>query len=720
MQRLFDLLTPRNLGLLLLAGLPPAVLHFFYNLYNLNIPRIDAAQRSTLIAVRFADGTLTPPDLFQSYFGQITIVRHTLTLAMTALTDWNHALETYSNLWLAVLVYLLLLSLIYHIDPRLVWALMVPISVLTFSLEQNQLWLIGYDAAWLDVELFFLIALNLLFCFPKRIWALVLAGAALLVATFAHGHGFMGWWLALPLVALNQAGRARVGFGLGWGVLALANTAAYYLLTVNFTYTGSFGTEIIPPGPLGMVHGTLVFVGNSFASFDVPLATVVGAVGVSLFVVNIVILLRLQTDLRVIAIILAMAGYGLGVGALVSLTRLNLPYGGNEAGLANFFHSYYHTPAKVFWIALLVAAGLLVLRWEYTTPRRLLFSAQIVIAAGFTYSLIPATYDTLRDEQFMFTGQPACYVDFLLLQDESRVITERGCDMWLSSVANDVAYHGLAMFADYPRAHIIGPTYDPSQVVILENDFGWGNFHIHKWFLADVPAENVYHVFPETYPGAAYAGTPLPVEPATPAIAELTVYDTIWHVSRTDIDPLIGFHAQLTDANYIAAQFREDIPDSNIKYNITRYDRVQVAPLEPIPFGDALQLTGVSSLDGRVVACATLPVQTRWTTDDNLPADYSATLTLDRVTGDGLWDFDTVARQDQGLTAIPTSQWTPDDTHLDVRSLDVPCDLPPGDYVLQIGVYNYLDGQRLSPGAGPLGTPPEGLGLVRFAQFSLP
>jgi hypothetical protein len=284
-----------------------------------------------------------------------------------------------------------------------------------------------------------------------------------------------------------------------------------------------------------------------------------------------------------------------------------------------------------------------------------------------------------------------------------------------------VAYHNLAMFADHPRQHILGPTYQPTQPVLLENDFGWGSYHVHKWLLADVPTEAIWHIYPPDFPGLAYAGTALPIETTMPTAADLTSHDTIWHVIRADLDSgLTDLSAQLTDGDYVAATFRANVPDSDIKYNITRYDRVQVDDLEPIPFDADLKLTGVSALDERVIPCATLPIQTRWATAGTLPADYSATLTLDRLTGDGPWDFDTVARQDQALTPIPTSQWETGTAYLDNRSLDIPCDLPAGDYVLQVGVYNYLDGQRLQPGDGPLGPPPEGLGLVRFTRFSIP
>ncbi|MEO0565817.1 MAG: hypothetical protein AAF125_27155, partial [Chloroflexota bacterium] len=213
MQRILDYLTPRTLGIIALAALPPAALHFYYSLFNLNIPRMDAAQRSTRIAVKYIEGTLTPLDMIQAYFGHITVVRHTLTLLMTILTDWNVALEAYSNFWLATLSYLLILALVFHIDRQMVLPLMIPVSLLTYTVAQNQIWLAGYNAAWFDVEVLFLSALFLLMVYPGRIWTLVLAGVVLFIATFSMGHGFMGWWLALPLILLNHKGRARVWVG---------------------------------------------------------------------------------------------------------------------------------------------------------------------------------------------------------------------------------------------------------------------------------------------------------------------------------------------------------------------------------------------------------------------------------------------------------------------------------------------------------------------------
>jgi hypothetical protein len=69
------------------------------------------------------------------------------------------------------------------------------------------------------------------------------------------------------------------------------------------------------------------------------------------------------------------------------------------------------------------------------------------------------------------------------------------------------------------------------------------------------------------------------------------------------------------------------------------------------------------------------------------------------VTGDGLWDFETIARSDSQLTLTPTNDWQPGELYLDERTLDVPCDLPPGEYTIRAGVYNYRDNVRLTPSA---------------------
>jgi mannosyltransferase len=87
----------------------------------------------------------------------------------------------------------------------------------------------------------------------------------------------------------------------------------------------------------------------------------------------------------------------------------------------------------------------------------------------------------------------------------------------------------------------------------------------------------------------------------------------------------------------------------------------------------------------------TLDLTLHWSDLAPLPADYTVFVhvlnTSEKI----------VAQRDQPPAggARPTSSWFPGDTILDPYHLTLPADLPPGDYLIEVGMYNPSNGARL-------------------------
>lgn len=101
-----------------------------------------------------------------------------------------------------------------------------------------------------------------------------------------------------------------------------------------------------------------------------------------------------------------------------------------------------------------------------------------------------------------------------------------------------------------------------------------------------------------------------------------------------------------------------------------------------------------------VEPCQPLTVESWWTADAILPDNYSLTLVLANQEGIG------ITNTDSEPAGVLTKQWQPGQTYLDERTVTVPCDASPGEYLLLMGLYDPDTLQALSaalPDGAPLG-----------------
>lgn len=276
---------------------------------------------------------------------------------------------------------------------------------------------------------------------------------------------------------------------------------------------------------------------------------------------------------------------------------------------------------------------------------------------------------------------------------------QNGCHVWYPDQVNALAASRLNLFAHKAPQTILGDTYGEGAPVVVEGVNSWASYQIETWLLGDVPADDVIHVA-ESPPPALYGVRVELVNLVTGTDTLLALtddHDTIWHVQYADTDSALGdFKEHLRAEDYIGTRFDYETM-SDVDFVVTRYEKYDLDTDNPVEFGPSMTMTGFTGVADRLRPCNAVTVRSFWQGEEPLPHSYSATLTLDRVTGDGMWDFETVVRSDSQLSLVPSAQWEPDRLYFDERTLEIPCDLPPGDYALQIGVYNYADGARLLP-----------------------
>ncbi len=99
-----------------------------------------------------------------------------------------------------------------------------------------------------------------------------------------------------------------------------------------------------------------------------------------------------------------------------------------------------------------------------------------------------------------------------------------------------------------------------------------------------------------------------------------------------------------------------------------------------------------------VRACQDVPFESWWRALDAPGADLGIGLVLADANGQG------VVKVDAEPSGVRTIDWEADTYHLDGRTLFIPCDLPPGDYPLLIGLHDLLTAEPL-PAFTPDGAP---------------
>ena len=684
---------PGNLAGVVLGLAPLVYLLRYVAEHYTAFPRLDWATRSLPVAIATSEGRLTWDMLFTPYSGHLTPLSHLLTAAVTLTTRWNLAVETVVILTIAVGTFAALMALAWQAEPRALPLVVFPAALVYFSVQQNANWLLGYNGVWFMTQALTLAAV--LVVRRDGRWALPVVLMLAVCATFSHGQGFLVWPLLVLSLVLRPTRRpwpyfAVIGLG-AVAVFAYLNTAGVVVGETESTAAPS----VMLGSPLAAGRFALAMIGNMFSSEHVGGAVWVGTWVLALTVLNLAVIALGDRDWRFFRLWLPVAGYSVLTMLLIGASR------GGAIGETAALNAWYITPTGFFWVGLIVSGVIVIVRarggfvwWRYGAAL-----ANLVVAAGLAVLYVPGNVASLAREIEQFRSfEERCYLRFLYIQDSVAVNNEPDCKLWDIGQFNELAYFELALFADFPADNLLGATYDVGDPVVVMGERGWENWQIGRWLLDGVPDDYQHHITP-TLPESIYGGQPtLPnyVTDTDALTATLAETDAFWTVQRAGTAPL-GRSPFVALTDHLPTRFtyttRQDVA-----FTVTRYQRLDLVTDDPVTFGDQFRLVGYSPLEGRLDACGTVTVRSFWETDrDDLIDGYSATMTLDRITGLGVWDYETVARADSQLSLTPTGSWQPGESYLDERRLEVPCELLPGDYALRLGVYDYRDGVRLIP-----------------------
>jgi hypothetical protein len=130
-------------------------------------------------------------------------------------------------------------------------------------------------------------------------------------------------------------------------------------------------------------------------------------------------------------------------------------------------------------------------------------------------------------------------------------------------------------------------------------------------------------------------------------------------------------------------------------FQVEGWSRVFEAPQPQVEvnanFGDQATLVGLDAGGRQAVPGESLPIRLYWRAETEFDQDYTAFVHL--IGPDGLLYGQ--VDQPPGAGAFPTSGWVGGEYITDEYTLPVAQDAPPGDYQLEIGMYDPNTGQRL-------------------------
>jgi len=486
---------PTNLALLALALLPMIVVQIFIARYNMNMPRIDHGWNAVRFAPGIVDGEFAFMSLLQVHYGHLVLLPNIQTSLFVWLTDWNVRLETYMAFVVALVCYGLLLRLMYRAGGRqaVAWAL-VPFSALLFALHHDALWIVGLFIQWLYPPLLLLVGLMVITGQNNRWFALWVAAGLALLATFSNGNGIVLWG-ALGVSLWFARRWPWWVFGL-WAAAAVGSLLVYIELAgIGVSVAGADvatrQSETVSVDQFGLlVRFVLAILGNMFMAppRNWGYASLVGLVGLGLFVANAVLLWPTRQKRQVLTVWLPLFLYGGGSALVVGLARRDFYREGATAALLD----PYRMMSAFFWVgvvAVMILAWVTPLkdRWRWQTLQN---RVNRVMALSLLALYPFTTYMEFQDELFQSRQyHETCYVYFMFTQRHDNP-TDSRCQLIYAVYTNYLAAKRLAMFKHIEPTQIIAE-YQPEDVVLVESSHSWINYHARDWLLAGVPPERV-------------------------------------------------------------------------------------------------------------------------------------------------------------------------------------------------------------------------------------
>jgi hypothetical protein len=697
---------PTNLAAALFALIPIYLVIVYMDTYGRNVPTNDHWLFGLDIATATKNGTLSLEVILRDFAGHrifFTGAQHAL---FTALTDWNVRAEMWVNLPLAMGEFLVLVLIFRRIYPHLTAWVLVPFSMVIFSLYQYLNWLNSFYTIWHFVPLFFLLGLYSLLRLEIGWRPVILAIVFSFCATFSLGPGVVTW--VTVLMAMLLLGYRRP---LHYGSVIVALLGTLYLYTrevqVQVASEGNEGFSSLQIKPFDqMSHFFLSFIGNPFtAEFDDILALRIAIIGIVLFAVNILFLWRWEKQsLAQLTPWLTMAAFAFGVAALITLTRYR------DFRWLVALEQRYTVISSYFWLALI--ATIVAVIWAMRRDDRQKSWQQGLMVANLLVGVVlvglycraniwnlqatASRFDFQVGDKPTTENEETCLQNYPLRRDDTCI------QQFSNQLGNatpekiyQVAAYGLTIFANDEAVNILPESYEPGSPIILDTPSRWLNLYVRDWLLDGVPAGDFFHIAPpeETVPTDTFP-TPLGEHVYTygdPAMqtdlgAFITDARQIWLISTSETAVQAS---EIEDDLWREGYIPLFIPIKGDRFKDADFEilRFLPAPEETrnwLTFANNIHLKAWEVREGMTfTACDTLTVESWWAVDETPDFNYSATLFLTNAVGDVL------ASAEGQLADVEMGVWVPDLLFFDSRSLTIPCDLGAGVYELRWRVYNY-------------------------------
>ena len=333
-----------RLILLTLSLLPILLVGRYIAVQGQPVPYWDEWIKPIKNAVKTAEGRITLSDLVQQYVDSRPLFTNLVTVASVLLVDWNLQAEMYFNMLLAGGTLLLLTGIYRRQHGKSADFVILPFSMLIFSLAQHKSWRFSMQSQ----HFFLILFVVLTFWSIDRQWSkwtsICLAAFFSLCATFSYANGLLLWFVMVPVLwTLNYRQGKYFVFWLMTTLLALGSF--FYEYRIHIIGEGIF------LDPLALPQFAAAFLGNALTAHRAPwdyghflgIASI-GGLGLFLFLLNLRYLRR-RWEASSLAIWVGLAGFVVASGFLAGLGR------GSFFGLGGALVPRYVTLSSVFWLA---------------------------------------------------------------------------------------------------------------------------------------------------------------------------------------------------------------------------------------------------------------------------------------------------------------------------------------------------------------------------------
>ncbi|MBA3873633.1 MAG: hypothetical protein H0X30_31255 [Anaerolineae bacterium] len=384
----------------LLCSLIPAAMVLVYKLNQTTLlPISDVWVSGQPIAIKTYDGSLQLADLFSPYIEHRLFFTKLLVAISTLTTGWNPYFETLATFVLGALTLLMLIDIVRREQWVPIILVIVPFSLIIFSLRQSANLLLGFDGVWLFV-LFFTTATFWVLRRGAISWrTLILAAIMAACSSFSVAAGLMTWFAAL--ITMWMLGYRKPIYYVFW-IVATGITFFFYYYGLP---SSGFKGASLSQWQL-IINYALLVIGSPFSIYTINTppsvrALIVVVLGLCLFTANIAYLWWKTQNLSKLAIWVGLAAFTLLVALITGYGRLNV------FGLSAAATSRYTTLPLLFWVGL-VAVGTSVVRILPRSKPSLIHSvlaySNMVFGAVAIFFLIQASVSEATHTPFLLSG----------------------------------------------------------------------------------------------------------------------------------------------------------------------------------------------------------------------------------------------------------------------------------------------------------------------------